>query len=207
MLVHLAAKSFAPARAARGRLVQYSVLSVHEWLKPRFRKSESVRRLSRARCLLPWVLMKRAVLTAVLFCSAAALSGCPIYNHDDEGCFRDKDCAPGYACDDNSGACYVPGTGSGHSCSRPDDCSQGETCASSGQCAAGDCSFNGCVRGYLCDSSSGIWTCVTPETGAGGAPDPGGTSNAGEPGTGGVPGTTAEAGTAGLPGTAGDSAG
>ena len=122
--------------------------------------------------------MKRAVVTAVFLCAVAALSGCPIYSHEDEGCFRNSDCAPGYACDDNSGQCLLQGNG--NFCSRPEDCGSTQTCGSLGQCASGDCSFNGCVSGYRCDSSSGTWMCVSKLSGSAGSSGDG--SSGGEAG-------------------------
>src|SRR5258708_19923885 len=97
--------------------------------------------------------MRRAVVTAVFLCAVAALGGCPIYNHEDQGCYRDRDCAPDYLCDMRSGLCYVPGAG--NSCLRPTDCVMNQTCGRTGQCLSGDCTFNGCVAGYQCDSSTG----------------------------------------------------
>ena len=116
--------------------------------------------------------MKRAVLSAVVLATVAALGGCPIYSHRDDGCWRDKDCENGYLCDDNSGDCYLPGSGSGH-CARPSDCGVNQTCSSAGLCVSGDCSFSGCVSGYRCDAATGTWQCIsstsgTPNGGAGG---------------------------------------
>jgi hypothetical protein len=103
--------------------------------------------------------MKRPVVTALFLCAVATLSGCPIYDHEDAGCYHSSDCAPGYVCDDRSGDCYLPSSSSSN-CSRPDDCGVNETCSRTAQCVAGDCTFSGCVSGFQCDSSSGIWSCV-----------------------------------------------
>src|SRR4051794_25732931 len=113
--------------------------------------------------------MKRPVVTALFLCAAAALPGCPIYDHEDAGCYRNSDCASGYVCDDNSGECYQPVTPSNgdNSCTKPGDCAANATCNKVGQCVYGDCTFNGCVSGYECDSSSGTWQCVS--SGAAGA--------------------------------------
>lgn len=117
--------------------------------------------------------MKRAVLSSVFLAALATLGGCPIYSHEDEGCWRDRDCDHGYLCDDNSGTCYLPGSSNAR-CVRPADCGVNQTCSSAGVCVSGDCSFSGCVSGYRCDVSTGIWQCVsnanngTPNGGAGG---------------------------------------
>jgi len=130
--------------------------------------------------------MKRPVVTALFLCAVATLSGCPIYDHEDAGCYHSSDCAPGYACDDRSGDCYLP---SSNNCSRPQDCAADETCSRAGECVAGDCTFpgSGCVSGYTCVSSSGVWSCVpsgsagSAEAGAAGASS-GGSNTAGQGG-------------------------
>jgi hypothetical protein len=111
--------------------------------------------------------MKRPVVTALFLCAVATLSGCPIYDHEDAGCYHSSDCGSGYVCDSRSGDCYLP-----NSCSRPQDCAVDETCTSAGECVSGDCTFpgSGCVSGYTCDSSSGVWSCV-PNGSAGAAND------------------------------------
>jgi hypothetical protein len=111
---------------------------------------------------------QRAVLAAVSLAALATLGGCPIYSHDDDGCWRDRDCASGFFCDDRSGICYRPGSGTLH-CARPADCGVNETCGKTGRCVTGDCSFSGCVTGYVCDNGSGIWQCVVLENGSAGA--------------------------------------
>lgn len=122
--------------------------------------------------------MKRPVVTALFLCAAAALPGCPIYDHEDAGCYRNSDCAIGYVCDDNTGECYQPSPlpGGDTRCVKPSECAVNETCDKTGHCVSGDCTFSGCVSGYECDSSSGAWQCVSGAAGAGGA---GGMSGAG----------------------------
>ncbi|MES1178452.1 MAG: hypothetical protein ABUL62_29290 [Myxococcales bacterium] len=124
--------------------------------------------------------MKRAVLSAVFLAALGALGGCPIYSHDDDGCWRDRDCAYGYLCDDSSGVCYLPGSDNGR-CGRPSDCGVNQTCSSSGLCVSGDCSFSGCVSGYRCDGSGPSWQCVS-STGGSSNGDAGGGSAGGASG-------------------------
>jgi len=128
--------------------------------------------------------MKRPVVTALFLCAAAALPGCPIYDHQDGGCYRNSDCASGYVCDDNTGECYLPGIPpSDSSCNKPGDCGVNETCSKLRQCVSGDCTFSGCVSGYSCDSSSGTWECV-PSSSAGAAGAGGMSGAAGAPAAG-----------------------
>jgi len=149
--------------------------------------------------------MKRVAVTVFFLSAVATLGGCPIYSHDDQGCFRDSDCASGYACDELSGACYLPDES--HSCRGPADCGTSKTCGRAGLCVVGDCSFNGCVAGFECDSSSGLWECVAQTAGAAGSSSAGaggssgaedvseGASGAGAGGTStGAGGTTGAAG-------------
>jgi hypothetical protein len=133
--------------------------------------------------------MKRPVVTALILCAVATLSGCPIYDHEDAGCYHSSDCEPGYVCDDRSGDCYLPSSNT-NSCSRPQDCAVDETCTSAGQCITGDCSFpgSGCVSGYTCDSSSGIWSCVpSGSIGSAGAAGASGSNDSAGAGQGGAP--------------------
>lgn len=106
--------------------------------------------------------MKRPVLTALFLCAVAVLPGCPIYDHEDDGCYRNSDCDTGYSCDTSSGQCFLANAGNsdGSSCQKPSDCSTNTTCSSAGECVSGDCTFSGCVSGYVCDSGSGVWACV-----------------------------------------------
>jgi hypothetical protein len=111
--------------------------------------------------------MKRSVVTAFFLCGLAGLAGCPIYDHESDGCFRDSDCAQNYFCDNATGDCrLVTSVG----CTKPSDCGMTSTCTPSGQCASGDCSFydHSCVAGYRCDSSSGVWQCVASDSGSAG---------------------------------------
>lgn len=102
----------------------------------------------------------------------AGLVGCPLF--PEGGCFVDRDCDEGYACDARVGVC-VPATPPPRACSAPSDCEVNETCSRRGVCAPGDCTFSGCVTGYRCASPDGVWTCV-PEVALGGAGGVGGAS-------------------------------
>jgi hypothetical protein len=115
--------------------------------------------------------MKKSALPAALLLLGVALSGCPVYDANDDGCYSDYDCRVGDVCDGQSGAC-VP---SSNACQRPSDCGTNETCSKSGTCVSGDCHFSsvGCVHGYECSSDSGAWECVTTSD-AGGAGATGG---------------------------------
>jgi hypothetical protein len=122
--------------------------------------------------------MKRPVVTAVILFAVAGLAGCPIYDHENDGCYRDSDCAQNYFCDKTTGDCR---SASAYSCTKPSDCDRTSTCTPSGQCMSGDCYFNGCVAGFFCDSSTGIWQCIangTGEAGAAGASDAAGQGGA-----------------------------
>jgi hypothetical protein len=143
--------------------------------------------------------MKRPLVTAVFLCAIAGLAGCPIYDHESDGCYRDSDCALNYICNNRTGDCVVP---SNFSCTRPSDCDSTATCTPAGVCMSGDCTFyNGCVAGYRCDSSQGFWGCVPNGSGAAGQA---GASNetaaagqGGSAGQGGQSSTSAGADTAG----------
>ena len=139
--------------------------------------------------------MKRPVVTALFLCAAAALSGCPIYDHEDAGCYRNSDCATGYVCDDGTGECYQPSSPTdGSGCSKPSDCDVNETCSKAGECVSGDCTFSGCVSGYVCDSSSGRWACTSGASGSAGASGDGGAAGAPTAGTGGDSALAGQAG-------------
>ncbi len=127
--------------------------------------------------------MKRAAVTVILFGALAALGGCPIYSHEDDGCYRNSDCAPGYRCDDYTGACLASSDPGANFCRAPSDCDQSYTCGKSGRCQPGDCYFNGCVTGFQCQSSTGTWECAPNSSGAAGSS---GTDNATQAGTAGV---------------------
>jgi hypothetical protein len=145
--------------------------------------------------------MKRALASTLFLCVAAVLGGCPIYGHEDEGCYRDRDCAPGYYCEDRKGDCVAEAAAP--TCSRPADCSGSQTCSSRGVCESGDCTFNGCVSGYVCGANAGVWQCIArsaPNGSAGAAGESGaGSTEPGVAGAGGMSGSagSAEAGTAG----------
>jgi hypothetical protein len=146
-----------------------------------------------------------AGLPAIFVLSAFSLVGCPIYDHEDEGCASTRDCAPGYSCDRNTGECVAPGDDGG--CARPSDCGSNETCDRNGECRLGDCSFAdiGCVDGFECQNAGGSWRCVPEGSGVGGSGGQGsgvdnaaGTSAAGAPsdrgGAGGAPGSAGQGG-------------
>ena len=124
--------------------------------------------------------MKKSALPAALLLIAASLSGCPIYDHDERGCYRDSDCAAGYSCDTETGSCLSEPESA--ACRRPSDCETNETCSRSATCMIGDCHFEsvGCVRGYVCASVDDRWACVDEDDlGQGGAASvPGGTGGA-----------------------------
>ena len=139
--------------------------------------------------------MKRAVITCLLTLVALSMTGCPIYPSDNL-CHSHWDCAPGYTCDELSGACVPLATG----CTRPADCTNlSETCTTEGICQIGSCRQLGCVAGYSCviDDVSSAWTCVPGSVplGTGGAKGTGGSGSvAGSSATGGTAGTTGGAG-------------
>jgi hypothetical protein len=151
--------------------------------------------------------MKRALVTTWFLCAVAALGGCPLYSHEDEGCYRDRDCAPGYYCEDRTGDCVSESVTP--TCSRPSQCAASQTCNPKGLCVSGDCTFNGCVAGYGCNAESGTWTCVAVSSpgsaGAAGEPAAGAgpmdSEVAGAGGSGGSPaaGASGESGSAGQP--------
>ncbi|HEY6080804.1 MAG TPA: hypothetical protein VIW29_18445 [Polyangiaceae bacterium] len=106
------------------------------------------------------------VAGAALLLLTAALSGCPLYG-DESGCQDDSDCFSGETCDSQAGLCRLAEA----RCDEPSDCGTNETCGRSGICLPGDCSFErvGCVEGYECSSSSGIWHCQDGGAGQAGA--------------------------------------
>jgi len=138
--------------------------------------------------------MMKLALPAALLLFGVGLSGCPVYDSDDVGCYSDRDCANGYVCDD-VGSCVATISNSSPTCTSPDDCGTNETCGRSGTCVTGDCHFSsvGCVNGYECSSASGRWECLEQGPGSsGGAPSGGSSSiviNGGAPAvSGGTPG-------------------
>jgi hypothetical protein len=118
--------------------------------------------------------MKRPVVTAVFLFVIAGLAGCPIYDHENAGCYQDRDCGSSFVCNTQTGDCVAIDSAR---CTRPTDCDSTFTCTSEGICRSGDCSFSSCVAGYRCDSSSGIWQCV-----ANGSGEAGSSAQAGEGG-------------------------
>jgi len=111
--------------------------------------------------------MKRPVITAVFLFAVVGLAGCPVYDHEDAGCYRDSDCARGYICEQNGDCVAVSDT---TTCHQPADCDTTSTCTPAGVCEVGDCTFyHGCVAGYRCDSSNGLWACVLDNGGAAGS--------------------------------------
>ncbi|HXK18429.1 MAG TPA: hypothetical protein VNG33_11535 [Polyangiaceae bacterium] len=119
--------------------------------------------------------MKKSALPLALLLLGLTLSGCPVYDSADYGCYSDFDCPSGYVCDGNSLACVAVGP---PVCSKPSDCDTNETCSRSGTCEHVSCHFAsvGCVRGYECsiDTDTSTWKCIRPATGAGGADSGGG---------------------------------
>lgn len=138
--------------------------------------------------------MKKSAFPAALLLLGVLVSGCPVYENSDYGCFDDSDCAAGSYCDGASSSCVLNDNGAA-TCARPSDCGTNETCSRSGTCTAGDCHFSsvGCVRGYECSSDSGRWECVKPGTGSGDAGGGGMTNSGGMPSSeaGGQPDTSA----------------
>jgi len=139
--------------------------------------------------------MKRAVIACLLTLVALSMTGCPIYPSDGL-CRNHWDCAPGYNCDEATGACYQPAPG----CTRPADCTNAsETCTPAGNCQVGSCHLLGCVAGYSCTIDKGAWACTFgTSTGSGGA----NSSNGGASSTGGAS-NTASSGLGGAAATGG----
>jgi hypothetical protein len=114
--------------------------------------------------------MKRAVIACLLTFVALSMTGCPIYPSDNV-CHSHWDCAPGYSCDELSGACLPPAT----TCTRPADCTgKNETCSEVGSCEIGSCHVVGCVAGYTCAVFESTWTCIARSAGTGGSAGAGG---------------------------------
>lgn len=98
--------------------------------------------------------------SALLLGSGLFLQGCPLF--PEGGCFVDRDCAEGYACEAQTGLC-VAAPRPLRSCEAPKDCEYNETCSRQGVCTPGDCTFSGCVSGYVCGHPEGVWTCVAQD--------------------------------------------
>jgi hypothetical protein len=143
--------------------------------------------------------MNRGALVGWSLLSGLLVAGCPIFPDDPSGCVNDAQCRPGYACDVDLGVCFRPATG--RTCDAPSDCADREICGADGRCHTGSCSISGCVTGYECDGSSGVWTCLPiGSAGAGG-------SAGGDNPTAGAGGAAATSGAAGESGSAGTGAG
>lgn len=149
--------------------------------------------------------MKKSAFPAALLLLGVVLSGCPVYESDDVGCFNDVDCAAGYVCDGPTGRCVAePSTPAAAACRRPSDCGTNETCSRFGTCSTGDCHYAsvGCVRGYECSPDSGRWECVAlGSSGDGGA---GGVTSAGASSVSGGEPNASEGGTNATAGAAAD---
>jgi len=133
--------------------------------------------------------MKRAVIACLLTLVALSMTGCPIYPSDGL-CRSQWDCAPGYSCDEATGACYQPAPG----CTRPADCTNAsDTCTPAGICQVGSCHLLGCVAGYSCTIDRGAWACTLgtssgsggTTSSSGGASSTGGASSSSNSGLGG----------------------
>jgi hypothetical protein len=131
--------------------------------------------------------MKKSVLPLALLLLGVTLSGCPVYDSANSGCYRDVDCPYGDLCNSVTGSCYSAPTNTSITCSEPTDCAKNETCSRSGICMVGDCHFAsvGCVSGRDCViDDHDRWRCLkTGEgTGTGGAAaGSAGESDAGSP--------------------------
>lgn len=123
--------------------------------------------------------MRRFVSLATLLVASSLLAGCPIYPVD--SCYSSYDCPSGYACNSYLGQCvaepdgddddddYTGGAGGSaplppprdRTCAAPADCLEGETCGEKGYCLPGDCTFWGCVEGFVCaESEERVFSCV-----------------------------------------------
>src|ERR1041384_109349 len=125
----------------------------------------------------------RAAVTVIFFVVLGVVVDACSSNAIDDGCYSDGDCGPGYRCDDSTGACYASMGGGSETCSVPSDCPVSYTCGKEGRCLPGDCFFHGCVTGFECQSTTGVWRCEPTSAGAAGAS---GNQDTSEAGTGGV---------------------
>jgi hypothetical protein len=125
--------------------------------------------------------MKKSALPAalLLFGVGLGVSGCPVYDGGDVGCFSDQDCPDGYLCDTTTTSCVAEQANRSPTCNSPDDCGTNETCARSGTCVSGDCHFKsvGCVNGYACSSTTGRWECLEQGPGSNGGASSGGAAS------------------------------
>jgi len=168
--------------------------------------------------------MKQALLWGLTLSAAFAVTGCPVFPDHNNACMSSSDCAPGYACDLESGFCHLSPSGGNGTCSQPTDCGINETCGRDSQCHIGSCRIEttGCVDGYSCQIADGTWTCVADggsvgtggSVGAAGAPGAagattgsGGTTGDGGVSLGGAAGATSGTGGSSLGGAAGATSG
>ncbi len=107
--------------------------------------------------------MRRVAVWTAVFIVSGLTAACPVY--DDDYCSFDMDCAPGLLCNVQTGMCY----GLDVTCSDPDGCYTNETCGVDGYCHVGDCSFHGCVSGFVCLGGETGYRCVSERTQDGGA--------------------------------------
>lgn len=130
----------------------------------------------------------RAAVTVIFFVALGVLVDACSSNSLDDGCYIDSDCSSGYLCDDSTGACYAASGGNGNSqvCSAPSDCPANYTCGKESRCLPGDCFFHGCVTGFECQSSTGVWQCAP--TSDGGSAGASGNEDTSAAGAGGVAG-------------------
>ena len=159
--------------------------------------------------------MKQALLWGLTLSAAFAVTGCPVFPDNNNACMSSGECAPGYACDLESGFCHLSPSGGSGTCSAPSDCGTNETCGSDSLCHTGSCRIEttGCVDGYSCQIVVGAWACV-PNDGSGGSvgatggsagatSGTGGTSADGGVNLGGAAGATSGSGGSSLGGAAG----
>jgi len=157
--------------------------------------------------------MTQALLWGLTFSAAFAVTGCPVFPDDNNACMSSAECAPGYACDLESGFCHLSPSGGNGTCSAPSDCGTNETCGRDSLCHTGSCRIEttGCVDGYSCEIVVGAWACVPIDggssVGSGGSVGAAGAANGGSAGaTSGTGGTSGDGG-ASLGGAAGAASG
>jgi hypothetical protein len=115
---------------------------------------------------------------SLLFGSALAVAGCPVYDDD---CSGDSGCGPGYVCHLPSRECVAteePDLAPVR-CARPTDCDPGDTCDRFGRCQRATCGEVGCVSGYSCDVENGFEHCMRDVGGGGMGGESGGGNEAG----------------------------
>jgi len=109
---------------------------------------------------------KRCVQGLLLLAGLAA-QACPMFSAEPD-CWYDGDCAPGFLCDRRNGTCFPEPAVEREPCSEPADCRAGETCNPNAICVPGDCTFSGCITGYVCGVMDGRWSCLAKSGAAGG---------------------------------------